>query len=68
MPTEPQHDEGPLINTTSWRIVTILVILSAVAAGLLFATGLKANAESAPTHAGHTGAAPPFPLVAASTR
>jgi hypothetical protein len=45
-----QQDEGHTINTASWRIVTILVILSAVAAGLLFATGLKANADSAPSY------------------
>ena len=48
------QQEGQLINTTSWRIVTILAILSAVTAGLLFATGLKANADSAPSYDGRT--------------
>ena len=43
------------INITSWRIVAALTILSTIAAGLLFATGLKANADSAPTYDGRTG-------------
>ena len=48
-----QHDEGLPINITSWRIIATLTLLSAIAAGVLFATGLKANAQGAPT-GGHT--------------
>ena len=52
---EGHRTEGPPINITSWRIVAALTILSTIAAGLLFATGLKANADSAPTYDGRTG-------------
>ena len=38
------------INTSSWRIVAAIVVLTTLAAGLLFATGLKANAENAPSY------------------
>jgi len=42
------------INTTSWRIVTILALVSAIAAGLMFATGLKANADGPPPYGGRS--------------
>jgi hypothetical protein len=65
-PPAPQHDEGLPINITSWRIVAALVLISAVAAGLLFATGLKANADSAPTYDGRTRCDPACGRVNAS--
>lgn len=37
------------ISITAWRIVAALTLLTAIAAGLIFAAGLKANADSAPT-------------------
>lgn len=52
---EGHRTEGLPINVTSWGIVAALTILSTIAAGLLFATGLKANAHSAPTYDGRTG-------------
>jgi hypothetical protein len=58
-PPAPQHHEGLSINITSWRIVAALALISVIAAALLFATGLKANADSAPTYDGRTRAAPP---------
>lgn len=53
-PCAPKQDEGLPINITSWRIVAALALLSAIAAGLVFATGLKADAYSAPTYDGRT--------------
>ena len=59
-PTPITASEGTtIISITAWRIVMILALLAAIAAALLFVTGLDPNADSTQSSASPSATRPP---------